>query len=60
MLPQGVMRNCILLAFIALMASCTYNVSMAHTQGTATDTIQDTQTETPTVSPQISIPLPKV
>lgn len=35
------------------MCGCTYNVSMAHTQGTATDTIDDTASNTPTVSPNI-------
>ena len=43
---------------LLLLSSCSYNISMAHTEGTATDTIDDNQT--PTVSPQITIPLPKV
>lgn len=38
------------------LASCTYNVSMAHTEGTATDTIDDTASNTPNVSPTVSIP----
>lgn len=45
---------------ILFLTSCTYSVTntMAHTQGTATDLIDDTQSQTPTssVSPTISIP----
>lgn len=40
-----------------LLNSCTYNVSMAHTSGTATDAINDTLTNTPDVSPNVTIPL---
>lgn len=40
-----------------LCASCTYNISMAHTEGSASDVIDDTQTPTSTVSPDIKIPL---
>jgi hypothetical protein len=40
-----------------LLTSCTFNVSMAHTQGTATDTIDDTASNTPDISPTITIPV---
>lgn len=40
-----------------LLKSCTYNVSMAHTQGTANDVIDDTSSNTPNVSPAITIPV---
>ena len=39
------------------MTSCTYNVSMAHTEGTATDTIDDTASNTPNVSPTVNVPV---
>ena len=39
------------------MTSCTYNVSMAHTQGTADDVIDDTASNTPNVSPTITVPV---
>lgn len=52
------MKKIVLLALTCLLASCSYNVSMAHTQGTATDTIDDTMSNTPDVSPQVSIPIP--
>lgn len=37
--------------------ACTYNVSMAHTSGTATDVIDDTSSNTPNVSPKITVPM---
>lgn len=37
--------------------SCTYNISMAHTEGSATDVIDDTATNTPDVKPTVTIPL---
>jgi len=40
-----------------LLTACTYNVSMAHTQGTADDVIDDTASNTPNVSPNITVPL---
>lgn len=41
-----------------LLNSCSFNFSMAHTEGTATDVIDDTASNTPNVSPTVSIPLP--
>lgn len=46
-----------LFSIMCLLSSCTYNVSMAHTEGTATDTIDDTASNTPNVSPNITVPL---
>jgi len=40
-----------------LCKSCTYNVSMAHTQGQADDVIDDTASNTPNVSPNVNIPI---
>jgi len=39
------------------MTSCTYNVSMAHTSGTADDVIDDTASNSPNVSPTVTVPL---
>lgn len=50
------MLKCII-PFIILLKACTYNVSMAHTEGTATDTIEDTSTNTPNIVPTISVPI---
>lgn len=46
----------VLLGFCLVMTGCTYNISMAHTEGSATDVIDDTQSNTPNVSPTVSIP----
>lgn len=47
----------ILLSLMCLLSSCTYNVSMAHTEGVADDVIDDTATNTPDISPTVTIPL---
>lgn len=47
----------LLLSMLSLMTSCTYNVSMAHTSGTADDVIDDTASNTPNVSPTVTVPL---
>lgn len=46
----------ILCLMVILLSSCTYNISMAHTEGTATDTIDDTASNQPNVSPNVTIP----
>lgn len=45
------------LTMMTCMTSCTYNVSMAHTSGTAADVIDDTASNTPNVSPTVTVPL---
>lgn len=47
----------LVLAISCFLSACTFNVSMAHTQGTATDTIDDTASNTPNVSPVVNIPI---
>ena len=42
---------------LTCLTGCTYNVSMAHTSGTATDTIDDNASNTPNVSPNVTVPL---
>lgn len=46
--------------FCLLLNGCTYNISMAHTEGTASDVIDDTQSNTPDISPTVTIPLTKL
>ena len=41
---------------LLLLTSCTYNISMVHTEGSASDVIDDTQSAAPNISPTISIP----
>lgn len=40
---------------ICVMNSCTYNISMVHTQGQADDVIDTTQAADPNISPDINI-----
>lgn len=42
---------------LTILESCTYNISMAHTSGTATDVIDDTASNTPNVSPTVTVPM---
>lgn len=51
------MKKFIFLLCLLCLSACTYNVSMAHTQGTATDTIDDTASNNPNVSPTLTVPL---
>lgn len=41
---------------IALLSSCTYSITMVHTEGTATDVVDTDQRADPDVSPEITIP----
>ncbi len=43
---------------ILFLVSCTYSITMVHTQGEASDVVDETATNTPstTVSPNFSIP----
>lgn len=47
----------LLLAFLFVASGCTYNVSMAHTSGTAEDVIDDTASNSPNVAPVVTVPL---
>jgi hypothetical protein len=40
-----------------MLNSCTFNMSMAHTQGTATDVIDDTASNTPNIAPTVTVPV---
>lgn len=50
------MKKIATLLILFFLASCTYTVNLVHTQGTATDTIDDTSNPTAEVSPTINIP----
>ena len=54
-----VISTTLLLLLVGLTA-CTYNVSMAHTEGTAEDVIDDTASNTPNVSPTVTVPVSAV
>lgn len=42
---------------LVLLLSCTYSINMIHTEGSATDVVDETQDASPTVSPDISLPM---
>lgn len=50
------MKNYFLLLVCFLMTACTYTITMVHTEGSAEDVVDETSTNTPTVSPTISNP----
>ena len=51
-----------LIFMLALLSSCTYSITMVHTQGEATDVVDETATNTPstTVSPTVTVPLKSI
>lgn len=50
--------NLFLASFFLSLTGCTYSITMVHTQGEATDVVDETASNTPStsVSPNISIP----
>jgi hypothetical protein len=42
---------------ILTLSSCTYTINTAQVSGKATDTIDDTNSNTPNIAPQVNIPL---
>ncbi len=50
------MKVLLLITTAMMCCSCSYNVSMAHTSGTAEDVIDDTTSATPTVTTSLTPP----
>ncbi len=53
------MKKCFLSSFITgliLFSSCTYTITMVHTEGSATDVVDDTATNNPVISTSIPTP----
>jgi hypothetical protein len=48
------MKYILLLA--PLLSSCTYSITMVHTEGTASDVVDEQQTPSTNVSPNVSLP----
>ncbi len=46
-----------LIYLILCLTSCTYSVNLAHTEGSASDLIDEQQTATPDISPTVTIPI---
>lgn len=43
--------------FFMLLTGCVYSINMVHSEGTATDLIDENQTASPDISPTIALPL---
>ncbi len=58
-LSDNSIEKILLFSTLAILTSCSYNISMAHTQGTAEDVIDDNASNTPTtdISPNLNIPV---
>lgn len=50
------MGKTIFISLLFFFNSCTYNVSLVHTHGSAEDIIDSNQSAEPTISPELSIP----
>lgn len=40
-----------------ILSSCTYSITQVHTEGQASDVVQESASNTPNISPNISIPV---
>jgi len=40
----------------AILGGCTYSINMVHTEGSASDVVDETQAPTDDISPTLSIP----
>lgn len=51
--------KCLLIFLFIALSGCTYSITMVHTQGEATDVVDETASNTPStsVSPTISVPV---
>lgn len=47
----------ILISLSAFLCSCTYSITMVHTEGQATDVVDEQQTPSTKVSPTLTIPV---
>lgn len=45
------------LLLLMMLASCTYSITMVHTEGEATDVVDETATNTPSTSVSATLPL---
>lgn len=43
--------------FILLASACTYSINMIHSEGSASDMVDENQTATPNVSPSVTLPV---
>ncbi len=46
-----------IVALFSTISSCTYSITMVHTEGTASDVVDETATNSPDIKPDITIPI---
>jgi hypothetical protein len=46
-----------IVSLLLLLSSCTYSITQVHTEGTATDVVDEQQKPSTSLSPTISIPI---
>ena len=46
----------VLIPILALLSSCSYSINMIHSEGVASDMVDETQAPTADVSPTLSVP----
>jgi hypothetical protein len=51
------MINLVFILIIPCLAACTYSITQVHTEGVASDVVDETQTAQPDVSPTLQVPL---
>lgn len=54
---ENIMKNICFLCSLLLMCSCTYSITSVHTEGQATDIVDEAQSASP--STKVTIPLTK-
>lgn len=54
---KGRAMKMINILILAILTSCTYSVNLIHTQGSASDVLDEDQRAEPTVSPTMNIPI---
>jgi hypothetical protein len=50
------MRYLIWGVLLSILAACTYSITMVHTEGEAADVVDETATNSPDISPEITVP----
>lgn len=45
-----------LISIIVLFSSCTYSITMVHTEGAASDIVDEQQTPSTSINPTVNIP----
>ncbi len=46
-----------IIPLLVILQSCTYSINMIHSEGSASDMVDENQTATPNVSPTITVPM---